>query len=243
VPQLSYATGSTATSPAGKPWLANQISAKRIISDARRARKSGAKVVIVSLHWGTEYQHAPNAQQLKVAQQLLSAPEIDLIVGHHAHVVQPIGQVGGKYVAYGMGNLLAKQVGQDRNEGVITRFTFGRNGDRWKVVKAEFVPTYIDQSNGMRLYDVLAELRRDDLTPARRSCSGACSSARRRPSGAPEVNVPLAALPTADRQPVGLPGLESADHVRGAAQPEILQGRCRQARGIALGAEDDRRTS
>jgi hypothetical protein len=44
-----------------------------------------------------------------VSRQLLGAPEVDLILGHHVHVVQPIEQVGSKWVAYGMGNSLSNQ--------------------------------------------------------------------------------------------------------------------------------------
>jgi len=109
--------------------LANQISAKRIISDARRARKSGAGRHR-SLHWGTEYQHAPNAQQLKVAQQLLSAPENRL----ECRPPMPMSssRSAGRWQVrrLGMGNLLARQVARIATKGVITRFTFGRNGDR-----------------------------------------------------------------------------------------------------------------
>ena len=48
--------------------------------------------------------------------------------------------------------------------------TFAPSGRRYRVVRAEFVPTYIDQSRGgVRLYDVLAELRRDDLSASRRA--------------------------------------------------------------------------
>ncbi|GAA3210534.1 CapA family protein [Actinocorallia longicatena] len=175
VAQLSYTYGFNGFRlPAGRPWTANQISVPRILAEARRARRAGAKAVIVSLHWGTEYRHAPNAMQVKVARALLASPAVDLIVGHHAHVVQPIGRASnGEYVAYGMGNLLAGQIGRDKNEGVITRFTFTRSGRGYKVTKAEFVPTLIEAPGGrVRLYDVLAELRRTDLSTARRTMLG-----------------------------------------------------------------------
>ena len=110
VAQLSYAFGFNGLKrPAGKPWLANLISVPKILADARRAKAAGASVVIVSLHFGTEYQHAPNAQQLSVAHALLASPDVDLILGCHVHVVQPFQKINGKWVAYGMGNQIATQ--------------------------------------------------------------------------------------------------------------------------------------
>ena len=53
---------------------------------------------------GNEYQHDPSPFQLELAEQLLNDPNIDLIVGSHAHVVQPIGTINGKPVIYGLGN-------------------------------------------------------------------------------------------------------------------------------------------
>jgi poly-gamma-glutamate capsule biosynthesis protein CapA/YwtB (metallophosphatase superfamily) len=67
-------------------------------------------VVIVSLHWGNEYQHQPTAQQRKIARTLMESGQVDLIVGHHAHVVQPIQRINGRWVVFGMGNHISGQV-------------------------------------------------------------------------------------------------------------------------------------
>lgn len=156
--------------PAGKPWLANLIDPARIRADARRARRAGAKVVIVSLHWGTEYRHPATPRQVTLARTLLAMPEVDLIVGHHAHVVQPFGRaVNGKWVAYGLGNLVANQGPHagSRHEGMIARFTFARHGRRWRVAGAELIPTFIDRAAPLRVLDVPLALR-DPALPAER---------------------------------------------------------------------------
>lgn len=193
VAQLSYAYGFNGYRiPADRPWMANEIAAGPILAAARRARRAGAQVVIVSLHWGTEYRHEANATQISLARALLKSPAIDLIVGHHAHVVQPFGRSPeGKYVAYGMGNLLAAQNGADKNEGLIARFTFARAGRRWKVTRAEILPTYIDRSNGVRLYDVLAELSRPGLPAARRRLFNGVLGRTAEIVRSRQVNVPL----------------------------------------------------
>ncbi|MCB0970836.1 MAG: CapA family protein, partial [Acidimicrobiales bacterium] len=89
VAHLSYAYGFNGYRiPADAPWAANPIDVDRIHLDATAARQSGADVVVVSLHWGDEYRSQPSAYQRDVADRLLPWPDIDLVVGHHAHVVQ-----------------------------------------------------------------------------------------------------------------------------------------------------------
>ena len=63
--------------------------------------------MIVALHWGLEYDHAPTQDQLDVADTLTKDADIDLIYGHHAHVVQPYDRVNGTWVVYGLGNAVA----------------------------------------------------------------------------------------------------------------------------------------
>jgi poly-gamma-glutamate synthesis protein (capsule biosynthesis protein) len=95
--------------PLPHPWSVNIASAGRILRDARRARRAGARVVIVTLHWGTEYRHTPDAFQRALARRLSRSHVITAVVGQHAHVVQPIRRVGRIMVVYGEGNLLSGQ--------------------------------------------------------------------------------------------------------------------------------------
>jgi poly-gamma-glutamate capsule biosynthesis protein CapA/YwtB (metallophosphatase superfamily) len=95
--------------PLPHPWSVNIAGAGRILRDARRARRAGARVVIVTLHWGTEFQHAPDAFQTALARRLSRSHVITAVVGQHAHVVQPIRRVGRIWVVYGEGNLLSSQ--------------------------------------------------------------------------------------------------------------------------------------
>lgn len=87
-------------------WSLNRASAKRIVADARRARKAGADAVLVNLHWGDEDVHTPSSAQLALARALTRSPDITGVVGQHVHVVQPIRRIGGKLVLFGEGNLL-----------------------------------------------------------------------------------------------------------------------------------------
>ena len=99
----------------------------------------------MSLHWGTEYQHEPSAYQRDIAAQILPSPDIDLVIGHHAHVVQPIEQVGGTYVVWGLGNQLANQREVPKSDGLTVVVTAKQGPDgRYAVAGIEAVPTWIE---------------------------------------------------------------------------------------------------
>jgi poly-gamma-glutamate capsule biosynthesis protein CapA/YwtB (metallophosphatase superfamily) len=147
VAHLSYAFGFNGFTP-DTAWRANRIVVPRILADAHRARRSGADLVVVSLHWGTEYQHDPIAWQQTVARTLTRSPDIDLIVGHHAHVVQPVTRLNGTWVVYGLGNFLSgmtDSLGTPAVEdGEIVLATAEQRGNHWRVTGISFVPTWVE---------------------------------------------------------------------------------------------------
>ena len=166
VAHLSYAYGFNGYRiPPSAPFAVNQIDVDRIHADAARARAAGAQLVVVSLHWGTEYQHEPNAFQRDVANRLLPSPDIDLIIGHHAHVVQPIEQVKGTYVVWGMGNQLADQPDVPKSDGltVVAHAQQQPNG-RYRVTGIDAVPTFIEPGT-FRVLPIVRTLQ-DLATPA-----------------------------------------------------------------------------
>ena len=124
-------------------------------------------MVLVSCHWGTEYSNKLNDQQREVGPQLLADSNIDLVIGHHAHVVQPMEEIDGKWVAYGLGNLVAahREPNSTKAEGLLARFTFTRTGDRWTTA-AEYAPLLMTDDLPVRVLDVRRELAKDT---ARRS--------------------------------------------------------------------------
>lgn len=97
--------------PRRGPRRVELLDAGHLRARAAAAREAGAEFVVASLHWGQEYRQAPTAEQRSVADALLADGGVDLIVGHHAHVVQPLGRVAGRPVAFGLGNFLSNQSG------------------------------------------------------------------------------------------------------------------------------------
>jgi len=169
IAHLSYAFGFNGLKrPSGKEWEANLIDKQAILAEAHRARAAGAAIVVLSLHWGTEYSHQLNSQQRSLAPQLLASPDIDLILGHHAHVVQPFEKIGDKWVAYGHGNEVAHhaQPINDNREGILSRFTFSQvSPGKWRVTKAEAIPIWMQLSPDDRLLN-LANAIADPATSA-----------------------------------------------------------------------------
>jgi hypothetical protein len=159
---LSYTYGFNGSSfPGGDEWRANVIDPDRIVADARTARRRGAQIVVVAVHWGTEYRHEPNELQRTVAPKLARSRDVDLVVGHHAHVVQPVERIGRTWVAYGLGNLLAWHTTPvpANAEGLLVRFTFTQGaGGRFTVARAEYDPLLVARDAPIRLLDVPAAL-------------------------------------------------------------------------------------
>ncbi|MEU4653023.1 CapA family protein [Streptomyces sp. NPDC023723] len=131
--------------PDGKGWILNTTDASDIKEAERRARDKGAEVVILSIHWGAEYYNEPGTAQLSLAQWLTEETGIDLVIGHHAHVVQPIQKVNGTWVAYSLGNQVARHSSPKgiTEEGVIGWFEFRETTDGWDVT-ARYRTTLVD---------------------------------------------------------------------------------------------------
>ncbi|MFJ9637784.1 CapA family protein [Streptomyces sp. NPDC101178] len=174
VAHLAYTYGTNDIPlPAGKPWTVNVTDERKIVAEARKARRAGADVVVLSAHWGTEWQDGPDARQLELAERLTASqdrgrPDLDLIIGTHAHVPQAYEKVNGTWVVYGMGDQIAGaminyQGVQDPrgNQSSMGRFTFAPPagpGGRWTVEKAEFVPQWYDTDTG-RVVDLNASVK------------------------------------------------------------------------------------
>jgi poly-gamma-glutamate capsule biosynthesis protein CapA/YwtB (metallophosphatase superfamily) len=129
------------------PWSLNWANPRRILADARAARTRGAEAVIVNLHWGAEYEHAPTPQQLALARTLTRSPAVTAIVGQHAHVVQPIRRINGKIVVFGEGNLVSNQTGAccptESQDGLIALLRLVIDNGGARVIRARYVPVWV----------------------------------------------------------------------------------------------------
>ncbi|ROQ35901.1 poly-gamma-glutamate synthesis protein (capsule biosynthesis protein) [Streptomyces sp. PanSC19] len=164
VAHLAYTYGTNGYPlPEGQSWAVNTLDEKKVIADARAARAAGADVVVASVHWGTEWQTAPDERQLSLGRALTASrsggrPDLDLVIGTHAHVPQPYEKVNGTWIVYGMGDQIAGDMINHEgahdprgNQSSIGRFTFAPPrtvGGRWEVTRAEFIPQWFDTERG-----------------------------------------------------------------------------------------------
>ena len=135
------------------PWQANTTDIDAILAKAHAARAAGADLVAVAMHGGEEYESTPNAQQKAAAKALLASPDVDLVYGHHAHVVQPMEKIAGKWAIYGLGNNIAAQGTEvtGTRDGLLVRVQFSQAADgTWSTSDVAWVASYQDLTSPFR---------------------------------------------------------------------------------------------
>ncbi|MCR8745175.1 CapA family protein [Romboutsia lituseburensis] len=124
---------------------------------------------IVVLHWGSEYQRTPNKFQVTLAQMLCNYG-VDIIIGSHPHVVQPMELINSynndtnTLVIYSLGNFISNQrkelMGSSYTEdGLIVNIEITKDTqkNRTFVSKAECIPTWVNkyQDLGKMFYEII----------------------------------------------------------------------------------------
>ncbi|WP_083931779.1 CapA family protein [Nocardiopsis salina] len=165
VAHLSYTYGFNGfEAPEGKEWMADLIDEEAILDEAARAREAGAEIVVLSLHWGTEYSHEVDADQRELV-DLADSSDIDMVLGHHAHVVQPMDLVEDTWVAYGLGNQIAGQSSppiDSRREGVMAQVEFTETEPgTWEAGGLQAVPTWVEVEPDYRVVDLASAVEDD----------------------------------------------------------------------------------
>ena len=145
-----------------------------IESNLAQMEEAGADAYILFLHWGYEYHTVQNATQSAMAQALCDLG-VDVIVGGHPHVVQPVelltstkDETQKTVCLYSMGNAVSNQrLGNLSNvstahteDGVMFSVTFSRYSDGTVILeRAEVLPTWVklgtNQHSGRWEYNIL----------------------------------------------------------------------------------------
>ncbi len=137
------------STPPGEEHAVDMLDAEAMIAKAEAAKEAGADIVLAAMHGGDEYQTMPNQQQIDVATALANSDAVDLIYGHHVHVVQPWDRINGKLVIYGLGNMIAQhQTDVPRGyEGVTAELHFKEDADgKFSLDEAAYYPTLISRT-------------------------------------------------------------------------------------------------
>ena len=123
--------------------------------------KDGAEFIVFYMHWGEEYQLKQNAWQDKISQELCNAG-VDIIVGGHPHVIQPIKMLYSEdssnetVCVYSLGNAISNQRREElgrstshTEDGLVFTFTLDKYSDGTvKLAEIDVIPTWVDRYRG-----------------------------------------------------------------------------------------------
>lgn len=151
---LSFTYGTNGVEiPSSKKYLVNITSESLILEQIKLAKKQSPDVICVSMHWGTEYSQKQNKNQEKWA-DFLFENGVDIIIGNHAHVIQPMekrkikldgGTEKDGFVAYALGNFISNQYMENTQSTVILNIKITKNGESGKISidDINYVPVYV----------------------------------------------------------------------------------------------------
>ncbi|WML60593.1 CapA family protein [Neobacillus sp. PS2-9] len=148
---LSYTYGTNGIPlPKGKDFLVNLIDREKMKGEIHRARNA-ADIVVMSIHWGIEYQRIPTNNQKDLA-RFLANEGVDIIFGSHPHVLQPmewLNTTDGRkaFVVYSLGNFISAQNNNYKDIGGLATIDVTKQitdkGTTIEISNPVFFPTYI----------------------------------------------------------------------------------------------------
>ncbi len=143
---------------AAREYAVNYLGGADIEGDVAGLRRAGAEVVVALPHWGAEYHRQPEKRIVALARRMVAAG-VDVVLGSHPHMVQPIefveaedgsGGVRRGLVAYSLGNFISNQGKQYTDTGIILEFTLReREAGGFEIADVGFVPTYCWRTGSM----------------------------------------------------------------------------------------------
>lgn len=127
--------------------VTGSLDVKALLEEIGNAHQQ-AQVVVVSMHWGNEYQAGADERQQTLAQQIADAGA-DVIWGHHPHVLQKmewLESADGRQVLviYSLGNLLADQwMLEDVQQSALVRLSFENS----QIAGIEIIPLLMERNS------------------------------------------------------------------------------------------------
>lgn len=142
----TYGTNGFVTSDG---FIVDYIDKDKIRNDVEKTRSAGAELIVVAIHWGTEYILLPDKSQKDMASFLRSLG-VEMIIGGHPHVVQPMELENGRLTVYSLGNLVSNMKTTDTRGGALLRVTIGRNESGKAIVKdAAYSLVFVEPPSGI----------------------------------------------------------------------------------------------
>lgn len=140
---LSYTYGTNGIPVQGNV-VVDYINRNRISADIDEARARGAKAICVNIHWGIEYQLLPVESQRSLADWLVEEKGVDLIIGGHPHVIEPMEiRHSSRFdkdvlLVYSLGNFISNQNGENSRGGAMVNVTLNVVSGTIATIKATY---------------------------------------------------------------------------------------------------------
>ena len=138
--------------PSGKDFCVNLIDKDFIKKQINQAKEQNVDMIVVCMHWGTEYRTTANSEQKDLA-NFLFENGVDVILGNHPHVLEPMekktitlqdGTTKDVFVVYALGNFTADQRDEITRDSAILNLTITKNSDgKISIDKVNYVPIYM----------------------------------------------------------------------------------------------------
>ena len=140
---LNYTYGTNGIEPQDGVEVA-MIDRDKIAAEINASREAGAEILIVAVHWGVEYVLLENSMQRNLAEFLIDQG-VDLIIGGHPHVIQPMKVIRNKkmdkdvLVVYSLGNFISNMKTVDTRGGALVRARIERdNNGKARFISADY---------------------------------------------------------------------------------------------------------
>ncbi|MFT5619007.1 MAG: poly-gamma-glutamate capsule biosynthesis protein CapA/YwtB (metallophosphatase superfamily) [Arenicella sp.] len=148
---LAYTEHSNGTPSESEQFMLNFIDTAQVRKDIELCRAKGTEIIVLNLHFGTEYQRVPNEKQKEIVRFAIECGA-DIIVGQHPHVLQPVQRFVGSeksqldtgLVAFSLGNFFSHQLGRYSNAGLILNIELEKNENTGEIeiINYDGIPTY-----------------------------------------------------------------------------------------------------
>ena len=150
---LSYTTVDNGLNiPGGNKYYLNLYDPETVKKDVEKYRDK-VDLLMVAMHWGEEYTHSPVYEQREIAPYLASLG-VDIVIGAHPHVVEPIEYIDKTLVIYSLGNFISAQRGIDKLTGLMVSLNVNKDLITDKItidnIEAELLYTYSNNDKGYR---------------------------------------------------------------------------------------------
>lgn len=128
--------------PVPKGMVVNGIDTVQMAADVALARAARVDCIVAFMHWGEEYQRRANAEQRCLA-AFLRKQGVDVVIGSHPHVVQPVYADSSQVVVYSLGNFVSNQRKQYTDGGIMAAVDAVKHPDGRMTYGLETIPVWV----------------------------------------------------------------------------------------------------